>query len=1099
MKHKSLYNRIANKRNLFAAIYSIGSTIQEKSLLPIKDIKLLNDISDRNDFLAINNVIKACSSKLYEILKGEDLFTITVYFKIKSSDEEDTKYRPIHSADLITQICLVAIYNILAFDDSGKKRTLSSLSQLIPENFYGNIPSTNVEYIFKKWQNQYSQYNSITVQKAKEYRNNKTYLNEIILDMKNFFPSINPAFLFTYIFDKLKNYYIYNDDDAITLKKALRALLFFQLSNNFSAKERKIYYGNNKMERFTTLYSKGLPQGLPHAYYMADIAMVEIAVEIEEVFKGDSYYYVDDSIIFTNTSSDSFSNKLKTLNYNLNKKDIFNIKISDECNLSEEEEKFFKTLEYEIQVHNENGKSMLFELNNPNVDIYNLNILNRGASGISIAVHSSLNELIDRTTASKIAAFLKAINLEQKRIESLKNGKNDTEGKKYNTYLKRLKSFEKFYKFKAEIMQERSQNETITCDAFLEELKKENFNFIEELDNDILQSKYRLSIKNNRKDEDTLRTISEKIKECENKFCPNISEDNRYFLKDISDYIKVLEDQKDDYQTLKKRIRELPPQLKSSEDKIFEEVKKLINILYDYNGLYQYLKITPPEYGLFLFNNCESWKRRLINTCFSYIFNVEISDNNIYYRKDNRPLRLYQIRLLHWLRQKNFLISEFSTFLLKIKKEYEEGIGLENVDYPLMEVLPIFSHNIKSQKQNDDLIKIHSYVNGMWKNGSKFLHFYTLHNTEHTLELIKKNIDIIETIDYFQIKSLDYYVLFLACYLHDISMAIFPNENDFKGDNKNLEIATDAELKIKKMCRHSTTKTKSTFRCPSESDILEFVLDCYKKVDLFFEAKIRNEHPTESAKFIINSSDLKFIDGNIMDTVAEICRSHGYDADDVYGLKGEASIRNISTKYLMILLRLADLLDMNCNRVSPYILNNDFNLMPDISRFHWMSHLMIDKCHLNAEYTNIEIEKEEDSHLLKKYLSENIFLDIYLLTNHQTTDKFKPCKSTNASFYNNSAEFFKEKTIIKIHANTKEKMCSLNSSTGCPLVCRWMAEKNEYLYSEIRELEEYLNSSKSNLFNTKIYIRLIFNKKGQYPANYISTGSKYLKKKEKKR
>ena len=35
------------------------------------------------------------------------------------------------------------------------------------------------------------------------------------------------------------------------------------------------------------------------------------------------------------------------------------------------------------------------------------------------------------------------------------------------------------------------------------------------------------------------------------------------------------------------------------------------------------------------------------------------------------------------------------------------------------------------------MIQIHRFTNEIWKNGSKFLYFYTLHNEEHAIALIK--------------------------------------------------------------------------------------------------------------------------------------------------------------------------------------------------------------------------------------------------------------------------------------------------------------------------------------------------------------------------
>jgi len=80
---------------------------------------------------------------------------------------------------------------------------------------------------------------------------------------------------------------------------------------------------------------------------------------------------------------------------------------------------------------------------------------------------------------------------------------------------------------------------------------------------------------------------------------------------------------------------------------------------------------------------------------------------------------------------------------------------------------------------------VHKYTCDIWKNGSKHLYFYTLHNQEHAVDLIQNSIKIVKAIDYIDISSNDYYILFIACYLHDISMVTFPNLDSIQLDNYN--------------------------------------------------------------------------------------------------------------------------------------------------------------------------------------------------------------------------------------------------------------------------------------------------------------------------
>lgn len=107
------------------------------------------------------------------------------------------------------------------YEDNYKegKRNLSDLSKLVPHNFYGNIPSTNVQYLFHKWQTKYKEYTENVIEHCRSYQNNHNYLTEVCLDIKNFFPSISPKLLYNYIIEKLSSTY---KDDLPALKMAVQ-------------------------------------------------------------------------------------------------------------------------------------------------------------------------------------------------------------------------------------------------------------------------------------------------------------------------------------------------------------------------------------------------------------------------------------------------------------------------------------------------------------------------------------------------------------------------------------------------------------------------------------------------------------------------------------------------------------------------------------------------------------------------------------------------------------------------------------------------------------------------------------------------------------
>lgn len=89
----------------------------------------------------------------------------------------------------------------------------------------------------------------------------------------------------------------------------------------------------------------------------------------------------------------------------------------------------------------------------------------------------------------------------------------------------------------------------------------------------------------------------------------------------------------------------------------------------------------------------------------------------------------------------------------------DNGQNEHTVDYSIMRVIEIFYSFVKEPVRIDNLIVTHKYICDVWKNGSKHLYFYTLHNQEHAIVLIQNIVKLINTIDFLKISSIDYYIV----------------------------------------------------------------------------------------------------------------------------------------------------------------------------------------------------------------------------------------------------------------------------------------------------------------------------------------------------
>lgn len=380
-----LFNKILDERNIFNSIFCMESYVFDKGLLdtskPVyfhnnegeiedtiatNDLELYYALADKYNAELISKVIKCCQQKLKWVLGDKkNFFDTTVYFKIKNYDVDAEKlnFRPMHTARLIDLICMVSILNCLMFDDNLDTgvRKLSDLSKLLPHNFYGNIPSTNVQYLFHKWQTKYKEYTEEVIEHCRAYQQSHNYLTEVSLDIKNFFPSISPKILYDYIIHKLSKTY---EDDRDILSTAVTKLLYFNISKDNIEPWTKYYYPEGTdLTGIDKYLNCGIPQGLPQSYFFGNLCMIEIKRLLmqDETFKGDAYFYVDDSVIYIQAELDeeSFIKRINNLNDSLiaycedtEKKDSTISSYVDKNSLA-----FQRKLDYKIKFH-EKGKSV---------------------------------------------------------------------------------------------------------------------------------------------------------------------------------------------------------------------------------------------------------------------------------------------------------------------------------------------------------------------------------------------------------------------------------------------------------------------------------------------------------------------------------------------------------------------------------------------------------------------------------------------------------------------------------------------------------------------------------------------------------------------
>lgn len=1078
----------------------------DKGLLDADDLKLYYALSDKHNVELIETVIDSCQQKLKWIFEDKDnLFEAKVYFKLKNYDSEEQKlnFRPMHTAKLTDLICMVSIMNCLMFDDNldTGERKLSDLSKLLPHNFYGNIPSTDVQFLFHKWQTKYKEYTEEVIEHCRAYQQNHSYLTEVSLDIKNFFPSISPKMLYDYIVRKLSKTY---ENDKGTLSMAVSKLLYFKIDKANVEPWVDYYYPEETNVSGTTFYmSCGIPQGLPQSYFFGNLCMIEVKRLLmkDEFFKGDAYFYVDDSVIYIQSKLDDDSFKAKIVNLNAS--------LADWCDKAEKQDSdisnyigadylaFQQKLSYKIKFH-EGGKSIFTHIDEADNQYGPIATMTRETSMHSKLAYN-LDEIDDKVSLKKLEALDKVISkeiseLSKKQENGEENGKN---GEALESRLKLLRRFKKFFLYRNRLLKIREEggpNKDMLDDFRERFLSKASSpkEFFEQFDEDIFQSEYRLLIQKlgKKKADDVKKEIiafeNQMLKEC------GIETEGKssslFYAKDVDASCLMKPMTQDVYASLVRWARENFCGLKSMDpnkqmerfrDFLSQEESKM-----DAHHMYGMIRVGFEEksFTLFVMKASAEFQRRILNVYFSEIMDVVPSDALAFTKMNARRFRYAELRILAYLRNHNFDLEQFEEFIEHIEdKDISNQMG---IDMGLLEVINVFIRNVRKPEWVDALIRTHRLTKGLWYNGSKFLNSYTLHNEEHAVTLIAKTLELTNRIDYFVLKDIDFYILFLACYLHDISMVVHPDLGRLSSENgKNMVLISDLMEQMRNEIKKFDTidfkdKKNSRFK-----DAGKFLITIFNEVYGYFEALVRDNHAKDSAKFIRDRSNtlLNYLEPTLLSYVAKVSESHGYDVIDVYGLKSRAKDDTISFKYLMILIRLADLLDVANDRVNYHLLRQNLKNLSLTSKFHWISHLVTDKIELNTDYIT-----DENAGMGDKPITETINLILHLNVKQMTVaGKKRKCEGCQM-------ERTEGKDCLKIRILGGNHSLEKCTEKECMVLCYWMMQKHDWLVKELIALNDYLFTVNNTLFNTKINFIIRYRDEVKLDADMFDSVQDYL-------
>ena len=766
---------ILSEENIYNAIYALESYISERDLLSKQDLSKFLQLRDKYDFSGcVGEVIRDCKETLKNVLDDEkSLFEIEVYFKVKKLSNDVTpivEYRPLHTSSLVNQICMAAMLMPLMFDDTTGIRNLSELSRMLPHNFYGNIPSCNVQNIFVNWTEKYRQYTQIVNDRGHEYSQTREYDKEISFDLKDFFPSINPKKILNFIWNAISGKYD-TEEDRRTLQMVITKLLYFKIpEKNLNGWNEAYYKGKGDISPIEGFYpTRGIAQGLPQSYFFGNLCMIEVADKmnrLQELGKTDSYFYVDDSVVFArNIDSKRFEELIDKLN------EVITDNVSEwtiEPILDETYAENACSLKYKVEFHRDD-KSSICNIEDSFKGMSGLFLMQRSVS-MGGWIKGNIDEVDDNVALKKLIALQKVVD---NQIELIKDyiGENK-ESEEFETRLKWLKRYRRYFlfrkkrleillngefdkkllddfmkKFKIKEIVGLNHKEKILTDEPTRDLLEELFEIFEE---DIFKSEFELIAQDMSSEEkasfcDTISAYDETLS-----LLNNTPRNHNYlYYCRISSTIKETDFiASDGYESLTKMVRKLRP-FRSSEK--FVETLKIKSVDADEAwNTFSFLKPVVdksrdgvdydparefPSWCRFIFHNSSNFKRKILNCCFSYACNISPGDNLSILRLDIKPVKYYELRVINMLRNSKLNINRFFEFLRSIScSDINERM---EIDLGILEGLGIFRQKVQEPDKIDRLIQTHRLVKSLWHNGSKFLNAYTLHNQEHAINLIK--------------------------------------------------------------------------------------------------------------------------------------------------------------------------------------------------------------------------------------------------------------------------------------------------------------------------------------------------------------------------
>ncbi len=308
---------------------------------------------------------------------------------------------------------------------------------------------------------------------------------------------------------------------------------------------------------------------------------------------------------------------------------------------------------------------------------------------------------------------------------------------------------------------------------------------------------------------------------------------------------------------------------------------------------------------------------------------------------------------------------------------------------------------LKETEENDDnflsskVVNIVSVVSSLLDRIPENLPEYTLHDPNHSAKVVENMGKLIPEECLGNLNSIELSLLILSGYLHDIGMTCSPDE-------KEIIITTSEDFEILFKSDNDKYEKFKSFKDLSDHRSATFL------EDQVFTEYLRRKHVNRSAEYIksnlsVGELILSFQEIPFWKHLVTVCNGHGEPVSSLYNTSiyprhTLIADRIINVQYLSLILRLADILDLDPER-TPKVIYEFVNPKNPISILEWKKHRSLigysiksDKVLFEAECSSpevqraleefmdwIELERRETIALLKSYnddISKKYYLNL---------------------------------------------------------------------------------------------------------------------------